>query len=575
MATSLPSKLRPTVEARMRIPLNPSQRRAVAGVIAALFLFLMIFTAGLGFFLYQNQSNLLKYQANANDIAASGQTSLEKLSLFTSLQSSNIVVDVNNTGGTIATVEAAYIKNQAGQIVSPPGIMMLSPAGGTNRSSPLNLAIGEHGGLLLSSYTYAGSPVYIYLLTSRGNLYSAPYPFTTSGSAVTVTSTTTVSSISTVGAIGNPLVVVMTATPPQAFGGNTLTLNITFYNFALSSLTSPALNPAAPLYFLTGTATLTPLGCTGPSSGTIPAYSGSGTPPSIYFLCTYTAHTGPLGGVASFGGAGEAVYNGSPVYSAEASSNLVQIGGLSNALTYGAFSINFFLFRYTSCTNEPILNGSGSSSNYYGGSYPVGYSSPCTTRTVVPSANWETLPSATNLSASGNYYVAFYLQVTNNFNSSLVISQYTMMQLDQSDAVGESDWWLVGNANQLTNGVYYPNYNPGGNNLPTLTSYPSNCITIPTPSGCFDLGPGQSQVFTLAACSYSNANWDWGGVPNADHFDVKSGGFYGGNCVSAWPQMQSVYNSGAGSLASLVVAFYYKGHVFTQDIQFEAVSALH
>jgi len=375
-----------------------------------------------------------------------------------------------------------------------------------------------------------------------------------------------------VGAIGNPLVVVMTASPPQVFGSVTpnLNLTVTFYNFATTAITLPQLNPTAPLYFLTGTATLTPIvPCIGPSSPSIPGYSGSGTPPSISFVCEYIVHTGTVGGVVTFEGGGQGIYNGTAIYSAEASSNIVQIGGLTNAIVYGAFSINFFEFKFTSCTNAPTLNGSGSIFN----EYPVSYSAPCTTNAVLPSAHWTALPDASDLSAGGNHYVAFYIEVTNNFNSSLTIMPYTMMQLDASDG-GESDWWLAGNANSLSGGVYYPNYNPGGNNLPTLAAYPggATCASTSPPSGCFDLGPGQSQVLTLAACSYGSANWDWGGVPDADHFDVKSG------CISSWPLWGGVYGHGSANDATLVISFYYynpstmKGFTYTQDIGFEGVA---
>lgn len=552
----------------MRIPPWPGHRRAVAGVVAALFIFLMLFTAGVGLLLFQNQTNLAKYQADSQAIGARGLASLEGLSMIATLNSTNnhLVVAMNNTGGTPETVVAAFVKDATGAITSP--IMAFGAPGDTSAPSAVTLNIAAVGTAQLLKYTYSlppGTPVFVNVMTSRGNIFSTRYPLSVPGNSTTSLMTTTVSTTSTLGAVGNPLVVVMQASPPQAFTGQTLTLNITFYNFSPTPLTSPQLNPPTPQVFTTGTAKLTLNACTGPSpSGTISGYSGSGTPPHIYFLCTYAVSQGPLGGVASFQGAGTAVLNGTTVYSAWATSNIVQIGGLTNVLVYGAFTVNFFVFKFTSCANSPKTQFASNDSFYY----PVSYGSPCNSNpgTIPPPGGLSSLPTPAAVKSQNYFYVAFYLQVTNNFNTTLTIEPYTMMQIDQSDG-GESDWWLAGDANHLTNGTYYPNYSPGasGTHLPQLVPYPNPCN-----SACFALGPGQSQVLTLAACGYGSRGWDWGGVGQGAHFDSYYYD-YGGGCVSSWPNIGTT-GQGSATVTTLVIAFLYNGKIYTQDIQFMGVA---
>ena len=169
------------------------------------------------------------------------------------------------------------------------------------------------------------------------------------------------------------------------------------------------------------------------------------------------------------------------------------------------------------------------------------------------------------MSDGSNYYVAYYVQLTNNFNTTLPILQYTFEQFEQS-AGAESDWWIAGT--NTTSGAYYPNYKPGGTSVPTLTAYPSDCATVnskgvPTDKSCIYANPGQTVTITLAACGPSLSTWDWGGTQRGANFDKGGSG-----CTSAAPNF-----TGASATAGItVVSFAYKGQILTEDLAFQGVA---
>jgi hypothetical protein len=552
----------------------PNDRRpGVAGILVAVMLFAMIFTAGIGYLLYTTSSNLSSYQANQQALAAHVGANEEQL-VFSSSKTcvTNLPITVNNTGGIPLSVMSVFVKDSTGKLISPPGVMAM---GGpyTSATGPLNLAVGGSGQFTLTGYSYNCNTmpiVYIYLLTSRGNIFGTQYPL-----AASVTTTTMLSSYFTTlaapgGGGGNSLVVVMAATPVQVFSGNIITDNVSIFNYAAQSMTGATLQPSVPAWNTTGTATLTSQGCSGPytppgqqsdPSGTIPGYSGSGAAPHIYYLCTYKASSGAVGGLASFSGWAKATEGSTLVESASVTSNLVQIGGLTNVLYQGAFSSNFFFFKYTSCTNQP----SGGMGGY---SYPSG----CTTNTSYPPTSVYNLPEGDAISGGSNYYVAFYVQITNNYNTTLPILQYTFEQFEQS-AGDESDWWIVGSNTTMTNNVYYPNYKPGGTSVPTLTAYPTDCATVnsqgfPTDKSCLYVDPGKTVTITLAACGPSLAYWDWGGTRYGSSFDSGASG-----CTSSTPNIDSGGSSSGSATAGItVISFAYKGQILTEDIAFQGVA---
>jgi len=533
----------------MRIALPRERRRGVAGLIVAVVIFALIFTAGFGFLIFQDKANLNSYQANAAYQAGQAASNLERLAFAATSNGGTLTITVNDTGAYPLTVVSAFITTSTGTLTSS-GVMQLG--GSCIVGVPLNLDVGSMGSFTISPACYSytsGTTITVSLTTSRGNIFTTQFPISSTVIVNTITSTNSVTSTAPGVGGGNSLVVVMAATPVQVFGGNIITDNVTVFNYSNTPTDGVTLNPSMPTATTTGTAKVTSQPpCSGPytppgsqpdPSGDIPGYGGTGQAPHIFFICSYKASTGAVGGLVSFSGGAQGTLSGATIFSSSVTSNLVQIGSLTNVLSEGVFSSNFFFFKYTSCTSSSCHSTNPSS---------------------IPPSSIYSLPEGNVISSGSNYYVAFYVQLTNNFNTSLPILSTTFEQLDQSNG-GESDWWISGTntSSFLTNGAYYPTYGSS----PTLVAYPSDCGTVnannkPTDHNCIYINPGQSVVLTLASCGPASATWDWG-----------SSTYNSGGCVSSSPAFGS---GGSATAANTVVCFEYKGQVFTEDLAFQGVA---
>jgi hypothetical protein len=517
------------------------RRPGVAGVLAIVILFAMVFTTGVSYLLFINSSNQSVNQANAARQNSLLQASQEKVLSMVSVSSGKLVLSVNNTGGVPLTINSFYIVNNTGKVITPPGIKALSP--------PVTLQVGQStGGLptgnIQTGYSYTGTQVTVEMVTARGNTFGAPFP--PIGPTITA---------------GTALVVKMAASPPETLScSNCITLNVTVYNYALSQVTNVQLSPAPPSWSATGSATITGGSCVNPSSTTIQAYPGSGNAHKISFICTFGASTGVSGGYATFSGSALGTLNGAGVSSAQAMSNTVEIGGSANP-AQGAFVVNYFLVKYSACTNPP----SGSVGSY-------SYSSPCTTTPpTMPPSSLKVLTDGNYVSAIANYYVAYYVQVTNIFNTTMPILQYSYLFMDPG-ASTEAYSFLVGTNKTMTSGIYYPNYNPSSPRIPTLVSYPTDCSVVnsknvPTDNNCIYVKPGQTVTLTFAACGWGSSNWVWGGTPYASQLDNTAG------CVTTPPEYQNP-TTGAiqvpeGETLAIVLSYPYKGQGYSQVLPFE------
>jgi flagellin-like protein len=557
------------------------RRRAISGILASIIMFAMVFTVGIGFFVFVNTGSLQASQANQQNQQALQQASQEELSIRVGLSTNHdlwgntkdLSLRITNVGSSPVTVIDVFVTNTSmNRIMSnsmvTKGTQYLatfspSKGGDLNYSLPLtilpgfstaqmsgcgsglgcNIAISQNS----YNYTSGGSPVVVSVLTSAGNVFSAQYPPPPGATSVTTTKTISIKYTSTVGG-GNPggnvLVVQMIATPQQTFKcGHCLNITVTVYNYGNTSVTGVSLSPAVPLSSLTGSATVTPpTSCTIINGNTtIPGYPGSGPLPKTVYLCTFGANPNGFGGFASFTGRATGIFNGGPVTSGQAVSNAVQIGGPVSVLNQGPFSGNFFFFKYSACTNAPS-----------GGKY----SSKCTT-TPSP-VTFAGLPTASLIKGSSSYYVAFYIQITNNYNVTLPILPYTYFMTDPSSG-GESPFFIVGNPGGSGNPnlPYIPNYNPGGNGIPTLTPYPSTCIATSTAS-CINIAPGGSALVTFAACDIGSTWWDWAGSAYGRNFD-------NGNACTTNPPS---YQPNEATYLTILVTFVYEGQVYTQQIPF-------
>jgi hypothetical protein len=534
--------------------------KGLAGVFVALILFGLVFTVAASYFLFTNQTAFGTDQAYAARQDALQLGRLESLILSPVLSGNTLTLSVNNAGGIPASIASIYLSDTSGDMISPPGLMGQSVTNFTAAQWPLTLnpgastlamtgcVSGKTGCSIkanLGAYSYSsGTTVYINVVTVRGNVFSTRYPQLSGG----------VSS--------NPLVVTLFASPSQVFSCmNCITVTVTAYNFASNPIVGVTLEPTPPG---TPTASWTN-GASGTSvyggscqpaapSSTIPAYSGSGNPPSITFTCKFSTKTGTVGGFASFSVFAQGTLSGKSVTSAIAVSNNVQIGGTSSVSTQGAFSVNFFFFKSSSCQQA--------SGNWV---------QPCSIPAFTKVNN---LPQSATISAGSSHYVAFYVNVTNNYPATLEILQYTFLQLDASHpppVVGnESDFWLSGSPSTYNaKSYYYPNY---GASPPSLAPYTGNEITCAEPNppytpspNCIDIAQGQTMTLTLAACGYGASNWDWGGIQYAKNFDSSVG------CTSSAPAFSP---SGAANILTLTICFMYQGQIYTQAIQFQGLAVI-
>jgi flagellin-like protein len=559
------------------------RRKAVSGIFGSLIMFAMLFTAGIGFFVFINTTTLKEAQANQQQQQALQQASEEMLSIRLGLstkpdpwgQTGDLWLRISNTGSSAITVIDVFVTNTAmNRIMSNSMVtkgtqylatFSLPAQGDLNYSLPLTIlpgfstaqmsGCGSSPGcdiaISKASYDFTGSPVVVSVLTSTGSIFSAQYPSTPGATTVTVTQTSFTNSTTTWGG-GNPggnvLVVQMVASPTQTFAcTHCLNDTVTIFNYGLLNVTDVSLSPAVPLPSLTGSAKVSSTGPCTLINGTkdkegnlyIQAYPGSGEPYRAIYLCTYSANPNGFGGFASFTGQATGTYNKETVTSSSAISNPVQVGGPVSVLNQGPFSGNFFFFKYSACTTLPSGN------------------TPCATKPSPVTAG--NLPTASLINGNSSYYVAFYIQITNNYNVTIPILPYTYFMTDPTSG-GESPFYIVGNPGGYGNPnlPYIPNYDPGvSGEAPTLTSYPSTCIATSTAS-CINVAPGNSTVITFAACDIGSTWWDWGGSAYGNSFDS------GNTCTTRPPQ----YTPDEATYLTMLITFAYNGQVYTQQIPF-------
>jgi hypothetical protein len=518
----------------------------------------LVFSIGAGFLSYVTQGNFSTLQGQQARAQSEYSMSLEQLSLTTGISGANLQLLVTNTGSVVSVITDAYVFNTAtNSIASQSGV---SPYLTTAAGLPTTLPVGSSRTLTIHPASFGCADIVsacpalgVTLLTLQGNIFSAQYP-PPAGPTITATTTTQSSASTSTISSGNPggsvLVVQMKATPPQTTVSCSSCVfdTVTVYNYGTSQVTSVALFPTVPIISSTnvspvGTALVTLHGssCANAGGTTINAYSGSGPVPYITFTCTYDASLQGFGGFVSFIGAAEGMYNGFQVTSGDAISNTIQIGGPVSPLNQGPFSANFFYYKYSSCQNNPT----GSSA--------------CTT-TPNP-LNVNNLPGATPISGN-NYYVAFYVQITNNFNTTLPILPYSFMFVDPE--IGSDSSFFISGTPQGTNcpgtscswATYLPNYNPGTNpDTPQISQYPTTCTAQAT-STCLYLNPGQTATLTFAACDITSTYWNWGGATY--------GRSQSGSCTTNAPS----FSTNGSTYVAIILTFVWNNQVWTQDIPF-------
>jgi hypothetical protein len=577
--------------------LKAHRRSGLSAVLSAVILFAMIFTVGSTFFIFINNENLTVNQANSSAQAKLQAASVEELSLEAHLsstadqwaQTGDLWISVNNTGGVASTIDAVYVSNTAGQLVSESQIALPTVShylstdnrclgsscavkGDLNETLPLTVPVGGSTNLLngcstsgkvgcnigisKSAYDYTSGNVIISVLTASGKIFSATYPppIKTTTTQVTVDSVTSTTTLISKAGEGNALDVQLSAAPNQVFSGATITVTAEVYSYESTAVTGASLTMNTPE--VTGTASVTVASACTPTGQTLPSFSGTGTPSPVSFTCTYTSSTGSTGGFASFSGYVQGTLGTSTLTSAEAISNTVQIGGAASVTTQGAFTTNFFFFRYSACTNAP--NNSGTGNTY-------SYSTPCTTTpSSMPPSSTGQLEDGNFISGGGDYYTAYYVELTNDFNATVPILEYSYLFLDPGIS-GEQYNFLVGTGGDPSS-TYYPNYgctSGCSNDIPALTAYTgtaASCSGSPPPASCIDVAPDQTVTLTFAACGWGSSSWSWGGTQDAASYDP---GYSG--CTASAPS----FTTPEGFSLVIVVSYLYDGNVYSQSLPFE------
>ena len=559
-------------------------RRAVSEILAALILFSAIFVTGTGVYLYVNSTANSANQANATNADAGLEAAQEKLNVTTGYSTGSLWAEATNTGGGSISILGLYVTNQSSQLVSKsvaPSYFGYShflndSSDLSGASFPLTLAVGASTprvSINPLSCTACGLTKYVVVsfLTSVGNIFSAQYP----PPPIPVFNEITAVNDSASGVLyllggGPQLNVLIRAT---ATGGTTqtfscydgcITVNATVYNLAAT----PASNVNFTLHtpyseFVSGTASVAPYNPVSPCGPPIPSIAPGG---HASFICKFNADTGHSGGLAAFSGHVTATVFKISITSSEALSNSIEIGGLASVTTQGAFVPDFYFLRYSSCVQDTGTNFQPSSG--------------CTTNVpITKTTPVSNLPSGSFIAGGSNFYTAFYLRITNVFNTSLPITQYSYTFGDPTVS-GEVYYFLAGSNATMTEGghsvnsVYYPNYTTTLTHpTPTLTSYPTDCRYVytagsekgrPIDSECIYVNPGQTVTLTFAACGYNASTWAWAGTMDAGEPYNRPG-------CTGYPPGLTVPE---GMVLGIVVSFLYKGEVYSQLMPFEAQAYL-
>lgn len=158
----------------MRLKRGRSIRRGVAGIIATVILFAMMFTVGAGYFLFINNQNQLYSQSLASRGSSIQSGIQENLQLGTSIPGKILSLKISNVGGISVNVSALVITGTTGAVL---GAYTSSSSGSLSPKLPIFLTAGQTSPVLSSGITYTAGSTYTFrVLTQRGDVFTATYP---------------------------------------------------------------------------------------------------------------------------------------------------------------------------------------------------------------------------------------------------------------------------------------------------------------------------------------------------------------------------------------------------------------
>ena len=525
------------------------RRRAVSGILAAVLLFGMMFTAGMGYFAWTSKNIILQEQANGKAQNAALQASQERLNItltpcMKAVSSckypGSLVIEVANTGGAASTVVSVFATYKGANAFKSPYQYLTGSSGiGLNLSLPISIPVGSTtsamqgcGGsgscnidLILpwSSFTNSSrfsntNPLLVSVLTLTGNTFTSPYPPFPLSKSVTIENlyqTTVTSEQETItsvtntqvtysqfqigclncvyegGAGGSALLLQLQASPSPASSGDIINVTAHVSNFASDQATGVGVTLRQ---LNTGTASVSPTteSCTvsgGSQTTTIPGDTG-GLAPSTTFSCLFTAAAGATGGIVSFEGSAQGTIDTKTV-ATTATSNPIQIGIVA---TLGPWAIKYFYFDYTSTkatslTPVSTLAADGSSPDKYVAMYAIVTNTYSKSLTILDNSYLQLVSPSTDI----NFFMTQSGYATGNTTAG------TISTVLHDSNLGATSGSLVGLYLQYTSG-------PAAGQSQVITSNTATTITTaafsPAPSSS-----GNSFVVTPIRYSGSSASF--------------------------------------------------------------------
>jgi len=522
------------------------KRRALSGLVAAVLLFAMLFTAGVGYFAVTNKDTVLQDQANQSAQYSQQQASLEQLSFSvhpcsTGISSctyypNTLVLNITNTGGvasTIVSIFATYQGENAFQASLPtfptaPEFLSgsYSPSvADLNVSLPVSVPVGSSTGSmmgcpvptgahvvhaggscnvdLLAPLAAAGAftqskPLLISVLTAAGNTFTTQYPspplshFLTIKNINEVTNTqvndvNVVTSVTVTQSVVSSISIgCLGCTEYVAAGGNGLILQ-------LEAGPSPASD-----------------GDTITVTGTVLDYYPTpvtGVTVTLSTSPTGTASATPIGPCTVAGG------------SQTTSITTVTTGFIPTAKFTCSFTavagneggtITFLGYASGVTSGAPVTSSQSSSNpvqvgiTFSIGPWSVGYYYFDFTSQTPSSDQTKTPVSVLCADGSNTYclspytpnsYVAIYAKVTNTYTTALTLLPQSYLEFISPST--DVDFYIVSG----------PTYGSS----PSFTPY--TCTELPpsAPTGsCLTLQPGHSATIAFAAHLSGTPEWEWG-----------------------------------------------------------------
>jgi archaellum component FlaF (FlaF/FlaG flagellin family) len=154
---------------------RPRTRSGVAGIVAAVLLFAMLFSAGTGYFLFVNNMNTF-YVKNLSDRSSAMQAQLsENLQVATAAGSgsNHLTLTVTNNGPVDSNITALYVTD-------PSNALHTYGIGFSSNTTPaLAIGVGQGGSATIDTGIVIQTGVYkLKVVTQRGDTFSATYPTT-------------------------------------------------------------------------------------------------------------------------------------------------------------------------------------------------------------------------------------------------------------------------------------------------------------------------------------------------------------------------------------------------------------